>query len=170
MNITSATFDGRPATIKADAAAQQLTVTLPAAASVGRHSLAFAWTGKINQSASGLFAIDYANADGSSSRMLATQFEAPDARRFAPMWDEPAFKAKFRLSAVAPGAPAGLLEHACDGDHEAGGRHAALQVRRDAADVELSAVPRHGGHGAQDADGGQDRDRHHQPQGRRRSG
>ncbi|RZL71983.1 MAG: M1 family peptidase, partial [Sphingomonas sp.] len=104
LNVTSATFDGRPATMKADAAAQLLTVTLPAAASVGRHSLAFAWTGKINQSASGLFAIYYANADGSSSRMLATQFEAPDARRFAPMWDEPAFKAKFRLSAVAPGA------------------------------------------------------------------
>ena len=104
LTIGSATFDGRPATVKTDAAGQLLTVTLPAIASVGRHSLAFAWTGKINQSASGLFAIDYANADGSTSRMLATQFEAPDARRFAPMWDEPAFKAKFRLSAVAPGA------------------------------------------------------------------
>ena len=34
--------------------------------------------------------------------MLATQFEAPDVRRFAPMWDEPAFKAKFRLTATAP--------------------------------------------------------------------
>lgn len=104
LSVGSATFDGRPATVKIDAAGQLLTVTLPAMASVGRHSLAFAWTGKINQSASGLFAIDYANADGSTSRMLATQFEAPDARRFAPMWDEPAFKAKFRLSAVAPGA------------------------------------------------------------------
>ena len=104
LSIASATFDGRAASVKTDAAAQLVTVTLPAMASVGRHRIAFAWTGKINQSASGLFAIDYANADGSSSRMLATQFEAPDARRFAPMWDEPAFKAKFRLSAVAPGA------------------------------------------------------------------
>ncbi len=103
LTIGTATFDGRPASVKTDAAAQQLTVTLPKAASVGRHTLSFAWTGKINQSAAGLFAIDYTNTDGSSSRMLATQFEAPDARRFAPMWDEPAFKAKFRLSAVAPG-------------------------------------------------------------------
>ena len=103
LTIGTATFDGRPASVKTDAAAQRLTVTLPKAASVGRHTLSFAWTGKINQSAAGLFAIDYTNTDGSSSRMLATQFEAPDARRFAPMWDEPAFKAKFRLSAVAPG-------------------------------------------------------------------
>ncbi len=103
LTIGTATFDGRPASVKTDAAAQLLTVTLPKAASVGRHTLSFAWTGKINQSAAGLFAIDYTNTDGSSSRMLATQFEAPDARRFAPMWDEPAFKAKFRLSAVAPG-------------------------------------------------------------------
>lgn len=103
LTIGTAMFDGRPASVKTDAAAQRLTVTLPKAASVGRHTLSFAWTGKINQSAAGLFAIDYTNTDGSSSRMLATQFEAPDARRFAPMWDEPAFKAKFRLSAVAPG-------------------------------------------------------------------
>jgi len=103
LTIRTATFDGRPASVKTDAAAQLLTVTLPKAASVGRHTLSFAWTGKINQSAAGLFAIDYTDTDGSSSRMLATQFEAPDARRFAPMWDEPAFKAKFRLSAVAPG-------------------------------------------------------------------
>ncbi|MBJ6121774.1 M1 family metallopeptidase [Sphingomonas mollis] len=102
LNVTAATFDGKPARISTDAAAQTLTVTLPAAATVGQHRLAFKWTGKINQSAAGLFAIDYTNVDGSKARMLATQFEAPDARRFAPMWDEPSFKAKFRLSSTAP--------------------------------------------------------------------
>ena len=74
-----------------------MTLTLPAAAKVGVHTIAFAWTGKINESAAGFFAIDYTNSDGSKARMLATQFEAPDARRFAPMWDEPSFKAKFTL-------------------------------------------------------------------------
>ena len=34
--------------------------------------------------------------------MLVTQFEAPDARRFAPLWDEPAYKARFTISTVAP--------------------------------------------------------------------
>ena len=102
LNVTSATFDGRAAPFALDAKAQTLTVTLPTAATTGRHNLAFAWTGKINTSAAGLFAIDYPDGKGGSARMLATQFEAPDARRFAPMWDEPAFKAKFTLAAVAP--------------------------------------------------------------------
>ena len=102
LNVTLAAFDGVQAKVSQDAAAQTLTVTLPKTATVGNHRLTFGWTGKINTSAAGLFAIDYADADGKKQRMLATQFEAPDARRFAPMWDEPAFKAKFTLSAVAP--------------------------------------------------------------------
>ena len=102
LAIATATFDGRPVRFALDKDRQQVVLTLPAAAAVGRHNVGFRWSGKINQSAAGLFAIDYTNQDGSKARMLATQFEAPDARRFAPMWDEPAFKAKFRLKAVAP--------------------------------------------------------------------
>ncbi len=102
MTISRATIDGKAVLFKLDNDAQQLTLTLPVALSVGNHVVSFAWTGKINQSAAGFFAIDYTNGDGSKARMLATQFEAPDARRFAPMWDEPSFKAKFKLSAVAP--------------------------------------------------------------------
>ncbi len=102
LTVTRATFDGKPVPFALDKTAQTLTLTLPQAASAGRHKVGLAWTGTINRSANGLFAIDYTNADGTPDRMLATQFEAPDARRFAPMWDEPAFKAKFRLSATAP--------------------------------------------------------------------
>ncbi|MGN6817381.1 MAG: M1 family metallopeptidase [Sphingomonas sp.] len=102
MTISRATIDGKGVPFKLDNDAQQLTLTLPTAAKVGGHVVTFAWTGKINESAAGFFAIDYTNSDGSKARMLATQFEAPDARRFAPMWDEPSFKAKFKLSAVAP--------------------------------------------------------------------
>lgn len=102
LNVAAATFDGEAASVTLDPAVQTLTVTLPRAATVGRHTLALRWTGKINESAAGLFAIDYTNTDGSAARMLATQFEAPDARRFAPMWDEPSFKAKFRLASTAP--------------------------------------------------------------------
>jgi aminopeptidase N len=102
LDVKTATFDGKPARFALDKDAQQLRLTLPTTARVGRHVLTFQWTGKINQSASGLFAIDYSNADGTPARMLATQFEAPDARRFAPMWDEPSFKAKFKLATEAP--------------------------------------------------------------------
>jgi aminopeptidase N len=34
--------------------------------------------------------------------MLGTQFEATDARRFFPCWDEPAFRARFQLTVVVP--------------------------------------------------------------------
>lgn len=103
LKLSSVTFDGKSAPFTLDEATQQMTVKLPAAAKVGTHVMTFAWDGKINTTSAGFFAIDYSNADGSKARMLATQFEAPDARRFAPMWDEPLFKAKFTLSAVSPG-------------------------------------------------------------------
>ena len=102
LAISSATLDGKAASVAYDAAQQRVTLSLAQAATVGRHRLALRWTGKINQQPLGLFAIDYVNTDGSKARMLATQFEAPDARRFAPMWDEPSFKATFRLSTTAP--------------------------------------------------------------------
>ena len=108
LDVTSATVDGKAVRFALDKDKQQLVLTLPAAATVGRHTVGFAWSGKINQSAAGLFAIDYTNQDGSKARMLATQFEAPDARRFAPMWDEPAFKAKFKLKAVVPAGQLGI--------------------------------------------------------------
>ncbi len=82
LKISRVTFDGAVVPFVMNEADQLLTVTLPTAASVGTHKLTFAWDGKINTSAAGFFAIDYTNTDGSKARMLATQFEAPDARRF----------------------------------------------------------------------------------------
>jgi aminopeptidase N len=102
LAITRATFDGKPVPFALDADKQTVTLTLPAPAKVGAHTLGFSWSGKINTSAAGLFATDYPTQAGGTARMLATQFEAPDARRFAPMFDEPAFKATFALSSTAP--------------------------------------------------------------------
>ena len=103
LSIGEASVDGVPAqTVTVDPGHQTATFTLARALAPGRHQLAMVWRGKINQSATGLFAIDYSNVDGTPDRMLATQFEAPDARRFAPMWDEPALKATFTLTAIAP--------------------------------------------------------------------
>ncbi len=101
--ISRASVDGIVATrIATDAAAQTATFSFARPITPGKHVLAMAWRGTINRSATGLFAIDYTNADGTPDRMLATQFEAPDARRFAPMWDEPALKAVFTLSVQVP--------------------------------------------------------------------
>ncbi|MDP1629865.1 MAG: M1 family metallopeptidase [Caulobacter sp.] len=86
-----------------DARAQTATLTFSGPLAAGRRRLDIDYSGKINQQAFGLFSVDYDTAQG-PKRLLATQFESPDARRFAPMWDEPALKATFKLTVDAPTA------------------------------------------------------------------
>ena len=50
--------------------------------------------------------------DGQTKRALATQFEPGDARRFAPMWDQPNRRAVFSMTVTAPTRPDGRLQHA----------------------------------------------------------
>jgi len=103
LTISSVRIDGVVAAkVSLSTAAQTATFTFATPVTAGRHSLALSYAGKINQSATGLFAIDYDNVDGTKDRMLATQFEVAEARRFAPMWDEPGIKTPFRLTAISP--------------------------------------------------------------------
>jgi aminopeptidase N len=66
----------------------------------GIHALSIDYGGKIYQSAQGLFVSEYDTPQG-RRRLLVTQFEAGDARRFVPCWDEPARKATFTLAVAA---------------------------------------------------------------------
>jgi aminopeptidase N len=106
LKIQAALVDGKelPApAIKTDNGKELLTLTLPSELAAGDHTLALRFTGKINQQGQGLFYMRY-QEEGSGARkvMLGTQFEATDARRFFPCWDEPAFRARFQLTAVVP--------------------------------------------------------------------
>src|SRR5688572_12718026 len=84
-----------------DEGAQTATVAFGKSIPSGRYWLAIDYTGKIGTQANGLFAIDYDSAAG-RKRALYTQFEAPDARRMIPSWDEPEYKATFTLEAIVP--------------------------------------------------------------------
>ncbi|HKR35196.1 MAG TPA: M1 family metallopeptidase [Steroidobacteraceae bacterium] len=84
-----------------DEAAQTATFTFDSKIPSGSYWLALDYTGKIGTQAVGLFAIDYDTAGG-RKRALYTQFEAADARRMIPSWDEPAYKATFVLEAIVP--------------------------------------------------------------------
>ncbi|WCT74315.1 M1 family metallopeptidase [Sphingomonas naphthae] len=101
LSIGTVQVDGAPAKFATDEAAQTLTIRLTKPVAAGTHKVSIGWTGKINQSAAGLFAVDYNDKRG-AQRLLVTQFEPADGRRFAPMWDEPGRKATFTLSAYAP--------------------------------------------------------------------
>jgi aminopeptidase N len=87
--------------VSIDSKAQTATFTFAQPLPVGSYKLAMAYTGKIGTQANGLFAINYDTKAG-KRRALFSQFEAPDARRFLPSWDEPAYKATFTLEATVP--------------------------------------------------------------------
>ena len=67
----------------------------------GRYRLTIDYVGKIYTQAAGLFALDYEGASG-KKRALFTQFEAPDARRFFPGWDEPQYRTPYNLNVTVP--------------------------------------------------------------------
>jgi aminopeptidase N len=96
-------FDGKPVkkTMSNDKA-QLTTIALIKPAAVGTHTLSFSYSGKIEESAQGLFAQPYLDPSGAKRTLLSTQMEATDARRMFPCWDEPAFRATFRLTATVP--------------------------------------------------------------------
>jgi aminopeptidase N len=91
-----------PPRIVLDERRQTAAFVFPRTLAPGRYTLSIDYAGKFYQQASGLFALDYRDADGTAHRALFTQFENSDARRFAPMWDEPGIKAVYRLTIEAP--------------------------------------------------------------------
>ncbi|MEM3781807.1 MAG: M1 family aminopeptidase, partial [Candidatus Micrarchaeaceae archaeon] len=64
---------------------------------VGAAKLSIEFSGSINDSLAGLYRSSYLH-EGKREYMLTTQFEAPDARRAFPCFDEPALKAVFKIS------------------------------------------------------------------------
>ena len=90
------------ANVASDDAKQLTTITLAHAVSSGRHTLTFSYDGKLETAPQGLFVQNYRAPGGAAGTMLSTQFEATDARRMFPCWDEPAFRATFQLTATVP--------------------------------------------------------------------
>ncbi len=76
----------------------RLVFAEPLAPGVWRLRLAF--TGALNDKLRGFYRSRYRDADGVEHLLAATQFEATDARRAFPCWDEPAFKAVFGATLV----------------------------------------------------------------------
>jgi aminopeptidase N len=106
LQVTKASIDGNdlaPSAIKIDEKNQLLTTALPSELAAGDHTLALSFSGKINQQGQGLFYMRYQEqGTGAEKIALGTQFEAADARRFFPCWDEPSFRARFQLTVVVP--------------------------------------------------------------------
>ena len=101
--LSGVTLDGRPVkNVVSDDQAELTTVRLSKPARTGRHTLRFSYTGVIETKPQGLFAQPFIKPGGGKDVLLSTQFEATDARRMFPCWDETAFRATFTLSATVP--------------------------------------------------------------------
>ena len=58
--------------------------------------------GKVNDLLAGLYQSRFTTPDGEKRLLVTTQFEATDARRVFPCWDEPSAKATFSLTLAVP--------------------------------------------------------------------
>ncbi len=106
LKVTDASIDGKAlpqSAMKIDEKNELLTLVLPSQLAPGDHILALSFSGKINQQGQGLFYMHYQEQRASGNKIaVGTQFEATDARRLFPCWDEPSFRARFQLTAVVP--------------------------------------------------------------------
>jgi aminopeptidase N len=104
IKVSKAMVDGKPvATSAIKLNAKEETLTIAAELAAGKHQLDLEFAGKINQQGQGLYYAPYQEqGTGAKKVMLGTQFEATDARRMFPCWDEPSFRARFQLTAVVP--------------------------------------------------------------------
>ena len=102
-SITDAYGGPMPASgILLDEKRERAYLTFPREISTGRATLSIEFSGILNDQLRGFYRCRYTDADGADRNMAATQFEATDARRAFPCWDEPAAKATFELTLRIP--------------------------------------------------------------------
>src|SRR5438445_5011412 len=91
---TDATYDDE---------AETATLRFDGEVAAGERVLELDWSGQIRESLRGLY-----RSTRPGERYAATQFEAADARRAFPCFDEPEFKARFALELVHPAGNAAI--------------------------------------------------------------
>ncbi len=106
LEIDSATLSGKgiaqqTLTPKLDKEQETLSFVLAQPLEAGHYTLALTFRGTINREGRGLFHMNY-KVGTADKTMIATTMEPTDARRMLPLWDEPAFRAKFKLSVDLP--------------------------------------------------------------------
>ncbi len=93
--------ESRRAEIALDDELQRATLPLGAAAEPGSWTLGMSFRGVLNDQLHGFYRSTYTDDDGTHT-IATTQFEAADARRAFPCWDEPDLKAVFGITLVVP--------------------------------------------------------------------
>ena len=107
LSVETATLSTNGAAIGAenitvDNSQETVTVHFGQTIVQGPATLLLSFTGELNDKLHGFYRSEYTGPDGQPRYLAATQFEATDARRAFPCWDEPAHKAIFDVTLVIP--------------------------------------------------------------------
>jgi puromycin-sensitive aminopeptidase len=104
LQIDSATIIGADKTISAratlDLSLERASLILDSAIAAGAYSLKIVFRGILNDKLHGFYRSQYKDSAGVTHTLASTQFEATDARRAFPCWDEPALKAVYAVTLV----------------------------------------------------------------------
>ena len=105
LTIETAVFEdddgGRQsASIALDEPLQRCRLTVGHPLTTGQWRLHLTFRGTLNDKLRGFYRSTYKDRNGAVQSLAATQFEATDARRAFPCWDEPDFKAVFSTTLV----------------------------------------------------------------------
>ncbi|XP_067928547.1 puromycin-sensitive aminopeptidase-like [Watersipora subatra] len=102
IEIQSVKFNDMTGEIKMDSDTETATFTFPDMLPLGQGTLSLVFTGCLNDKLKGFYRSKYTTPAGEERHGAVTQFEATDARRALPCWDEPACKATFDVTLVVP--------------------------------------------------------------------
>ena len=107
LQISEATAEGAagnrvPGSVTLEEETERCRVRFAPALTKGEWRIKLTFTGLLNDKLRGFYRSSYKNQAGETRALAATQFEATDARRAFPCWDEPAFKAVFSSTLVVP--------------------------------------------------------------------
>jgi puromycin-sensitive aminopeptidase len=103
-----------------DEAEERATILLDGTAPVGVWELDITFVGVLNDKLHGFYRSTFRDADGAEQVIATTQFEATDARRAFPCWDEPDFKATFAVTLIVDGDLTALSNGAVVEDKDLG--------------------------------------------------
>uniref|UniRef100_A0A8C2PUM7 Puromycin-sensitive aminopeptidase n=1 Tax=Cyprinus carpio TaxID=7962 RepID=A0A8C2PUM7_CYPCA len=81
---------------------EKVTLCFPSTLQKGSGSLKIDFVGELNDKMKGFYRSKYTIPSGEIRYAAVTQFEATDARRAFPCWDEPAIKATFDITLIVP--------------------------------------------------------------------
>jgi puromycin-sensitive aminopeptidase len=108
VELSGLTGETLLATSSYDETTERVTLTFDGRAGPGAWQLRADFRGVLNDELRGFYRAVYRDQNGASSTIAATQFEATDARRAFPCWDEPDLKATFDVTLIVADGLAAL--------------------------------------------------------------